>query len=105
MFEKLEAIEKTYEELNEQMTDNEVISDQSRYTKIAKQHRDLEAIVVKFREIKKLDSDIEGNREILRDMDDAEMRELAEAELPELEEKRHKAEEELKVLLLTTDTT
>jgi peptide chain release factor 1 len=80
MFEKLEAIEKTYEELTAQMTDNEVISDQSRYTKIAKQHRELEAIVVKFREIKKLDSDIEGNREILRDMDDAEMRELQKAE-------------------------
>jgi len=103
MFEKLEAIEKTYEELNEQMTDNEIISDQTRYTKIAKQHRELEALVVKFREIKKLDSDIEGNREILRDMDDAEMRELAEAELPELEARRQKAEEELKVLLLPKD--
>jgi len=103
MFEKLEAIERTYEELNQQMTDNEIISDQTRYTKIAKQHRELEAIVVKFREIKKLDSDIEGNREILRDMDDAEMRELAEAELPELEAKRQKAEEELKVLLLPKD--
>ncbi|HEX9000233.1 MAG TPA: peptide chain release factor 1 [Blastocatellia bacterium] len=103
MFEKLEAIERTYEELNQQMTDNEIISDQTRYTKIAKQHRELEAIVVKFREIKKLDSDIEGNREILRDMDDAEMRELAEAELPELEARRQKAEEELKVLLLPKD--
>ena len=103
MFEKLQAIEKTYEELNQQMTDNEIISDQTRYTKIAKQHRELEAIVVKFREIKKLDSDIEGNREILRDMDDAEMRELAEAELPELEAKRQKAEEDLKVLLLPKD--
>ncbi|MBL8191996.1 MAG: PCRF domain-containing protein, partial [Acidobacteria bacterium] len=80
MFEKLEAIEKTYEDLTEQMTDNEIISDQARYTKIAKQHRELEPIVVKFREIKKLDSDIQGNKEILRDVDDAEMRELAEAE-------------------------
>ncbi|MBP6820627.1 MAG: peptide chain release factor 1 [Acidobacteria bacterium] len=103
MFEKLEAIERTYEDLNQQMTDNEVISDQSRYTKIAKQHRELEAIVMKFREMKKLDSDIAGNREILRDMDDAEMRELAEAELPELEAQRLKAEEELKLLLLPKD--
>lgn len=103
MFEKLEAIEKTYEDLNQQMTDNEIISDQSRYTKIAKQHRELEAIVMKFREMKKLDSDIAGNREILRDMDDAEMRELAEAELPELEAQRLKAEEELKLLLLPKD--
>src|SRR5438876_1229234 len=103
MFEKLEAIEKTYEDLNTQMTDNEIISDQTRYTKIAKQHRELKAIVMKFREMKKLDSDIAGNKEILRDMDDAEMRELAEMELPGLEAKRVKAEEELKVLLLPKD--
>lgn len=103
MFEKLEAIEKTYEDLNAQMTDNEIISDQTRYTKIARQHRELEAIVMKFREMKKLDSDIAGNKEILRDMDDAEMRELAEMELPGLEARRVKAEEELKVLLLPKD--
>ncbi|MDQ3012866.1 MAG: peptide chain release factor 1 [Acidobacteriota bacterium] len=103
MFEKLEAIEKTYEDLNAQMTDNEIISDQTRYTKIARQHRELEAIVMKFREMKKLDSDITGNKEILHDMDDAEMRELAEMELPGLEARRIKAEEELKVLLLPKD--
>ncbi len=103
MFEKLEAIEKTYEDLTQQMTDNEIISDQTRYTKIARQHRELEAIVAKFREMKKLDSDIAGNREILREMDDAEMRELAEAELPELEANRERVEEELKVLLLPKD--
>lgn len=103
MFEKLEAIEKTYEDLNQQMTDNEIISDQTRYTKIARQHRELEAIVMKFREMKKLDGDIAGNKEILREMDDAEMRELAEAELPELEAQREKVEEELKVLLLPKD--
>ena len=103
MFEKLEAIEKTYEDLTQQMTDNEIISDQTRYTKIAKQHRELEAIVGKFREMKKLDSDIAGNREILREMDDAEMRELAEAELPGLEANRERVEEELKVLLLPKD--
>lgn len=103
MFEKLEAIEKTYEELNQQMTDNDVISDQSRYTKVAKQHRDLEAIVMKFRELRKIAGDIEGNKEILGDADDAEMRELAEMELPELEAQREKIEEELKVLLLPKD--
>ncbi|MBS1791265.1 MAG: peptide chain release factor 1 [Acidobacteria bacterium] len=103
MFEKLEAIEKTYEDLTEQMTDNEIISDQTRYTKVAKQHRELEPIVMKFRELKKLDNDITGNREILREMDDAEMRALAEAELPELETRREKVEEELKVLLLPKD--
>ena len=103
MLDKLEAIEKTYEELTQQMTDNDVISDQTRYTKVAKQHRDLEPIVAKYRELKKLDNDIAGARELLAETSEAEMRELAELELAENEEKRETVEEELKVLLLPKD--
>ncbi len=103
MFDKLEAIEKTYEELNLQMTDPEIIGDQSRYTKVARQHRELEPIVAKFRELKKLASDIAGAREILRETTDEEMRELASAELPELEAKQIGVENELKFLLLPKD--
>lgn len=103
MFEKLEAIEKTYEDLTRQMTDPDVISDQTRYTKVARQHRELEPIVEKFRELCKLDRDIEGSRELMREADDEEMRELAAAELPELEERRETVESDLKILLLPKD--
>jgi peptide chain release factor 1 len=103
MFEKLESIERTYEELTEQMTDPAVISDQSRYTKVAKQHRELEPVVEKYRALRKLDEGIAGAREILRETVEAEMRELAEIELAELEEKRAATEAELKVLLLPKD--
>ncbi len=103
MFEKLEAIEKTYEGLTQQMTDPGVIGDQSRYAKVAKQHRDLESLVEKYRQLRKLDNDIAGAREILRDVNDEEMRELAALELPELEESRAKVEDELKILLLPKD--
>jgi peptide chain release factor 1 len=103
MFEKLEAIEKTYDELTQQMADTNVIVDQSRYTKVAKQHRELGPIVEKFRELRKLDNDIAGAREILRETVDEEMRELAATELPELEEKRSTVETELKILLLPKD--
>ncbi|MBK9313848.1 MAG: peptide chain release factor 1 [Acidobacteria bacterium] len=103
MLEKLEAIEKTYEELTQQMTDPEVISDQVRYTKVTRQQREMEPIVEKYRELRKLDNDIQGSRELMREADDEEMRELAAAELPELEERRERVENELKVLLLPTD--
>ncbi len=103
MFEKLEAIEKTYEELTQQMTDPGVIGDQARYTKVAKQHRELEPIVEKYRELRKLDSEIAGDREILRETNDYEMRELAALELPELEERRLNVENDLKILLLPKD--
>ena len=103
MFEKLEAIEKTYEELTRQMTDPAVIGDQARYTKVAKQSRELEPVVEKFRELRKLDLDIAGAKELMRDAEDEEMREMAAAELPELEERRAGVEDELKVLLLPKD--
>ncbi len=102
MFEKLDAIEKTYEELTQQMTDNEVISDQSRYTKVTRQHRELEPIVEKYRELKKLDSDIAGARELLNEGDE-EMRELAQAELTTAEGQREQVESELTILLLPKD--
>src|SRR5262245_45807913 len=103
MFEKLEAIEKTYEELTQQMTDPGVIGDQARYSKVAKQHRDLEPIVEKYRELCRLDREIAGTKEILRDTEEEEMRELAAAELPEIEERRAEVENELKILLLPKD--
>ena len=103
MLDKLEAIEKTSEELTRQMTDNEVISDQSRYTKVARQRRELEPIVEKYRELRKLQNDIAGARQLLAETDDAEMRELAELELAENEIKFTQGEEQLKVLLLPKD--
>src|SRR5215510_10953341 len=103
MFEKLEAIERTYEELTQQMTDPAVISDQARYAKVAKQSRELEPVVEKFRELRKLDRDIAGAKELMRDAEDEEMREMAAAELPELEGRRDGVENELKVLLLPKD--
>lgn len=103
MFEKLDSIEKTFEELTQQMMDPEIISDQTRYTKVAKQHRDLEPIVEKYRAMKKLDDNIAGARQILLETTEPEMRELAELDLAESEEQRVKVEEELKILLLPKD--
>jgi peptide chain release factor 1 len=103
VFEKLESIERTYDELTHQMVDPAVIADQSRYAKVTRQHRELEPVVEKYRALRKLDDGIAGAREILRETADAEMRELAELELTELEERRAAAEAELKVLLLPKD--
>jgi len=103
MLEKLEAIEKTYEDLTQQMIDPSVIGDPMRYSKAARHHRELEPVVEKFRELRKLETDIAGDREIMREVDDEEMRQLAALELPELEERRTQVENELKILLLPKD--
>jgi peptide chain release factor 1 len=103
MFEKLEQIEKNYEELTAQISSPEIMTDMSVYVKTMKQHRALEEIVKKYREVKKMQEDLQGVKELSEIADDDEMRELALAEVAEIEANLPKAEEELKVLLLPKD--
>ncbi|HKQ09522.1 MAG TPA: peptide chain release factor 1 [Blastocatellia bacterium] len=103
MFDKLDSIEKKYEEMTAQLGDPETLADQSKYTRVAKQHRDLEEVVAKYREFKALDSGIRDTREMLDMEEDAEMLQLARAELAELEARHEQVEAELKVLLLPKD--
>jgi peptide chain release factor 1 len=103
MFEKLASIERTYEELTQQMTDPEIIADNARYSRIARQQRELEPVVEQYRALKKLDDDIAGAKQILAETSEAEMRELAELELADLEERRAQAEADLKIALLPKD--
>ena len=103
MFEKLREIEARYDELEREMADPEIIADQPRYKKVTKAHSDLEDIVARYRELKKVMSEIQSTQEMLRDKLDSELRELAEAELASLEEDKSSLEEKLKVLLLPSD--
>ncbi|MEW6126427.1 MAG: peptide chain release factor 1 [Acidobacteriota bacterium] len=103
MLDKLAAIETKYEELTMQLSDPELLADQSKYAKVAKQHRDLEEIVAKFREFKAIEKGINDTRELVELEADEEMRELAQAELAELEARLPQVEAELKVLLLPKD--
>jgi peptide chain release factor 1 len=103
MFEKLEGIEKKYEELTTQLSDAELLADQQRYTKVTKQHRDLEEVVAKYRQFRTIEQGISDSKEMLEIESDEEMLELARTELAELEERRTKVEEELKVLLIPKD--
>src|SRR5207247_2861302 len=103
MLERLDAIEEKYEELTRQLSDHELLADQSRYTRIAKQHRDLEEIVAKCREFKALDRGIRETKELLETEGDEEMVSLARAELAELEKRREAVEANLKFLLVPSD--
>src|SRR3954454_4647579 len=103
MFDKLEQIEKNYEDLTAQISSPEFMSDMSAYAKLMKQHRSLGEIVAKYREVKKMQEDLTGARDLLALADDDEMREMANLEIAGLEEKLPAAEEELKFLLLPKD--
>lgn len=103
MFEKLAQIEKSFEELTEQISSPEIMTDMKVYAKTMKQHRALGEIVEKYREVRKMQEDLSGAKELAASGDDDDMRELALAEAAEIEAKLPAAEEELKVLLLPRD--
>ena len=100
MFEKLEAVEKRYEELTKMISDPEVISNQAEWQKLMKEHASIEDVVLKFREYKKAKQAMEEAKEM---MEDKELKELAEIEYYENKEKLPKLEEELKFLLIPKD--
>ncbi|MBQ9658585.1 MAG: peptide chain release factor 1 [Clostridia bacterium] len=100
MFDKLENVEKRYDELTNLISDPEVIANQSEWQKLMKEHSSIEEIVVKYREYKKTKQAMQDAKEM---MEDKEMKELAEIEYFEAKEKIPQLEEELKVLLIPKD--
>ncbi len=100
MFDKLDAVEKRYEELTKMISDPEIIANQAEWQKLMKEHASIEDIALKYREYKKVKNDMEEAKEM---MEDKELRELAEADYYANKEKLPKLEEELKVLLIPKD--
>ncbi len=102
MFANLEDVVDRFREVEGLLSDPTVIADQKRYRELSKEHADLSEVVAVYGKYKQVCNDIEGNRELLQDSD-PEMKELAKAELPELEELQAKLEDELRLLLLPKD--
>jgi peptide chain release factor 1 len=100
MFQKLEDVEKKYIDLTKKISDPEVISRQNEWKVMMKEHSELEPIVEKYREYKKVEKNLEEAKEM---MNDPELKELAETEMLEAKEKLPKIEEELKILLIPKD--
>ena len=97
MFQKLEAVEQRYEELNKMISDPEVIARQDEWKNLMKEHSAIVDVVAKYREYKKAKNDFEEAKQMLNDKD---LKELAEMEMEELREKIPHLEEELKILLI-----
>lgn len=103
MFDKLEAVVRRYEILTERLADPSLYDRAQELRETNTERSNIEPIVHKFKEYKKLIADIEGNKDIIHNEKDEEMREMAKEELSELEEKLPKIEQELKLLLLPKD--
>ena len=100
MFEKLEAVEKRYEELTKMIADPDVISNQSEWQKAIKEHASLEEVVSKFKEYKKVKQAMIDAEELMQDPD---MKDLAAEEYYSSKEQLPQIEEELKILLIPKD--
>ena len=102
MFDRLDQLVARYEDLGLQLSDPKIVNDQENYRKVAKQHRDMQPTVEKFREYCKLRDAIADAKAMLTESD-ADMREMAQAELDTLQPQLATTEAELKVLLLPKD--
>jgi peptide chain release factor 1 len=103
LLEKLEGLEHKFEEVSTLITDPSVISDMKRFVKLNKEYRDLEQIMNAKKEYQTTLAHLSEAKEILDTENDPEMREMAKAEIDELEPKIPEMEESIKLLLIPAD--
>ena len=102
MFDKLNGVEKRFQELERLLSDPEVVKDQTTYQKYVREHADLNKIVTAFRSYKQTQADIQESLELLKD-GDPDIKSLAEDEIALLEARKADLEHELRRLLLPRD--
>ena len=102
MKDKLQTIIDKHSLLSEQLADPEIFNDQKKLTITAKEHSSLEDVVNVGKEYLAVLQNIEDDKSILNG-DDAELKEIAQEELIELESRKDKLESDLKILLLPRD--
>lgn len=103
MLERLQSLEDRYNELNQLLSDPEVISDVNKLREYSKEQSDLEEVVQTYREYKKADSELKDAKDMLEDDLDDDMEDMVKLEITDLEEKEVELTEKLKVLLLPKD--
>ncbi|WP_018923186.1 peptide chain release factor 1 [Salsuginibacillus kocurii] len=103
MFERLQAVQERYEELNDLLSDPEVVNDPKKLRDYSKEQADLEKTVKVFKEYKDVEEQLADSKTMLDDELDGEMREMVKGEIEELSSRKEELEEELKVHLIPKD--
>jgi peptide chain release factor 1 len=102
MLDKLDAIKAKFDDIGVALTNPEIVSDNKKYSSLSKEYRSLGKIVNVRNAYVKLLDDIEFSKEVLNS-DDEEMRDMAKAELPEMETRKEALEKELRNMLIPKD--
>jgi peptide chain release factor 1 len=103
MFDRIASIEARYEDLNHLMASPEVVSDHVRLNQIAREQREIEAIVLAYRTYTRIIREISETQTLIQEESDQELRTLAQTELNDLRQRREALETEMKLLLLPQD--
>jgi len=103
MFEQLESVEKRYEEISEQMARPEVATNPNLIRELSTEQSKLEELVMSYRKYREIGRGLAEAREILKESDDEELKELASLELEELTEQESDQAARLKILILPRD--
>jgi peptide chain release factor 1 len=103
MFDKLDITVQRFEDIGLEMSSPAVVADQARFRALARERSQLEPIVEEYLRYRRLRSDVEGHREIIRSESDEELCALAQEELAGLEEQLAASEQDLKLLLIPRD--
>ncbi|MEE6739556.1 peptide chain release factor 1 [Lacticaseibacillus paracasei] len=103
IFEQLDGLLDRYEELQELMSDPEVISDTKRYLALSKEEGGMRDVVAAYKKYKQVLSDIKESEEVLRESKDDDMEALAKEDLEDLQKQKADLEDQIKVLMLPKD--
>ena len=103
MIDKLEKIHDRYIEVEDLISDPEVMSDMKRYVHLSKEYKDLEPIILAYKEYKLLIDNIYEAKILIKESNDSEMKEMAKLELDSLLPRKDEMDEMIKVLLIPKD--
>ena len=103
MFDKLEKVKQRYHEIAELLNKPEAANDQREFRRLSKEYSDLTDIVNAYDEYIKVKSELEVNKKLLYETNDADMKELAAAEQEDLQNRFDRLESEIKELLVPKD--
>jgi peptide chain release factor 1 len=102
MFDKLEAVESRFQEIESRLADPEIASRPEDFRKMSQEHAGLQDIVLEYRNYKKLNQERASNEELLAEKD-AEIASMAREELKHLEIDLERSKKTLQILLLPKD--
>ena len=103
ILDKLEGVFERYKEVERQLSNPSVASNQENYVKLNKEYKNLEPIIDAYKEFKNIIENIESSKIMLHGEDDEEMKQMAKDEIETLTQRKGILEEDIKILLLPKD--